>query len=48
MRSREGRRFECAAILDVLLRFGAVDADEVEQGKALVARVVSMLSRMCR
>jgi len=32
----------------VLLRFGAVDSEEAEQGKALLSRVVSMLSKMCR
>jgi len=43
-----GSAFECAAILDVLLRFGAVGPEEAEQGKALLSRVVSMLSKMCR
>jgi four helix bundle protein len=43
-----GSALECAAVLDVLLRFGAVGAEEAEQGKALLARVVSMLSKMCR
>ena len=40
--------FECAAILDVLLRFGAVTPEDVEQGKTLLSRVVAMLSTMCR
>jgi len=43
-----GSALECAAILDVLLRFGAVDSEEAKQGKALLSRVVSMLSKMCR
>jgi hypothetical protein len=32
----------------VLLRFGAVSSDDVEQGKTLLSRVVAMLSNMCR
>jgi four helix bundle protein len=43
-----GSAFECAAILDVLLRFGAVASEDVEQAKALLSRVVAMLSKMCR
>jgi four helix bundle protein len=43
-----GSALECAAILDVLQRFGAVGFDDVEQGKTLLARVVAMLSKMCR
>jgi four helix bundle protein len=43
-----GSALECAAILDVLLRFGAVGKEDVEEGKTLLARVVSMLSKMCR
>jgi four helix bundle protein len=40
-----GSALECAAILDVLLLFGAVPADTVEEGKLLLSRVVAMLSR---
>ena len=43
-----GSALECAAILDVLLRFGAVTPEDVEQGKTLLSRVVAMLSKMCR
>jgi four helix bundle protein len=43
-----GSALECAAILDVLLLFGAAMADDVEQGKTLLSRVVAMLSKMCR
>jgi four helix bundle protein len=43
-----GSAFECAAILDVLLLLGAVGAGEVDLGKALLSRVVAMLSKMCR
>jgi four helix bundle protein len=43
-----GSAFECAAILDVLQRFGAVSPERVEQAKTLLSRVVAMLSKMCR
>jgi len=43
-----GSALECAAILDVLLRFGAVASADVEQAKTLLSRVVAMLSKMCR
>jgi four helix bundle protein len=43
-----GSALECAAILDVLFRFGAIPADDVEQGKTLLSRIVSMLSKMSR
>jgi four helix bundle protein len=43
-----GSAFECAAILEVLVRFGAVVSDDVEQGKTLLSRVIAMLSKMCR
>ena len=43
-----GSAFECAAILDVLLRFGAVAPQDAEQGKTLLSRIVAMLSKMCR
>ena len=43
-----GSAFECAAILDVLQLLGAAELGDVEQGKLLLSRVVSMLSKMCR
>jgi four helix bundle protein len=43
-----GSALECAAILDVLLLLGAAASDDVEMGKALLSRVVAMLSKMCR
>ena len=43
-----GSALECAAILDVLHLLGAANLGDVEQGKLLLARVVSMLSKMCR
>src|SRR5438552_15490134 len=43
-----GSALECAAILDVLLRFGVIAPADLETGKALVSRIVAMLSKMCR
>ncbi len=43
-----GSAFECAAILDVLQRFGAVAPEDVEPAKELLSRIVAMLSKMCR
>jgi four helix bundle protein len=43
-----GSALESAAILDVLLLLEAVPAESVEDGKMLLTRVVSMLSKMCR
>jgi four helix bundle protein len=43
-----GSAFECAAVLDVLGRFGAVAAEDVDEGKALLSRIAAMLSKMCR
>ena len=43
-----GSALECAAILDVLRLVGAASPDDVEKGKALLSRVVAMLSKMCR
>ena len=43
-----GSAFECAAILDVLVRFDAIAPEDAEDGKTLISRVVSMLSKMCR
>jgi hypothetical protein len=44
----EGGVIECAAIVDVLRRFGAVGLEDVEQANRLLSRVVAMLSKMCR
>ena len=43
-----GSALECAAILDVLLLLGAAGTGDVDRGKALVSRLVAMLSKMCR
>jgi hypothetical protein len=39
---------ECAPLLDVLQRHGAVGTSEAQDGKLLPSRIVSMLSKMCR
>ncbi len=43
-----GSAFECAAILDVLRQFGVVTAEDFDQGKVLLSRIVAMLSKLCR
>lgn len=42
-----GSAMECGAILDVVSLLG-VGSVEVEEGKQLLERTVSMLSKMCR
>ena len=42
-----GSAMECGALLDVLQVLELVDAETHREGKALLVRVVSMLSRMC-
>ena len=42
-----GSAMECGAILDVIRLLGVAPA-EVAQGKQLLVRTVSMLSKMCR
>ena len=55
--SREARRFytiargsalECAAILDALSALGLLADDDLEQGRAFLERVVSMLTGLIR
>jgi four helix bundle protein len=43
-----GSALECAAILDVLRLLRAESADDLDEGKRLVSRIVAMLSKMCR
>ncbi len=43
-----GSAFECAAILDVLRQFGTITAEDFDQGKNLLSRIVAMLSKLCR
>ena len=43
-----GFAFECGALLDVLALLGAATPDAVSNGKLLLARIVSMLTRLCR
>lgn len=45
-RIARGSAMECAACLDVLRAIGACQTEEVDSGKALLVRVVAMLSRM--
>jgi len=43
-----GSAMECAALLDVCRVAALAGLDETNEGKALLARVVAMLTRMCR
>ena len=43
-----GSAMECSALLDVCRISGMVPAEEVQRGKALLVRVVAMLTKMCR
>jgi four helix bundle protein len=43
-----GSALECGAALDVLRLLGGASADDVEQGKVLLSRIVAMLTKMCR
>jgi four helix bundle protein len=42
-----GSAMECGAIMDVVRLFAIVPAPEWESAKALLVRVVEMLSKMC-
>lgn len=42
-----GSAMECGALLDALRVMELVDADRHAEGKELLVRVVSMLSKMC-
>jgi len=39
---------ECSAILDACRVLSLVDDDLVDDGKQLLVRIVSMLTKMCR
>jgi four helix bundle protein len=43
-----GEAFECAACLDVMRQEDLVEPPDYSEGKALLEREVSMLTRMCR
>jgi four helix bundle protein len=43
-----GSAMECGALLDVCLAAGRAHADQVDEGKMLLVRIVSMLTKMCR
>jgi four helix bundle protein len=46
MQIASGSARECGAILDVLGQNGVIDSHKVEEGKMLLVRIVSMLTRM--
>jgi hypothetical protein len=39
---------ECAALLDVCMVASLAGVEETHEGKALLARIVAMLTKMCR
>jgi four helix bundle protein len=43
-----GSALECGAVLDVLSVLGAVKDQDVQEGKELLARIVAMLTKLCR
>jgi four helix bundle protein len=43
-----GSAMECAALMDVCAIGGYASAEDARRGKELAARMVAMLSRMCR
>jgi len=43
-----GSAMECAAILDACRVLGLADADALSGGRAVLLRVVQMLTKMCR
>jgi len=43
-----GSAMECAAVLDVCNSLGIVDESVFKEGKELLTRIVSMLTKMCR
>ena len=43
-----GSAMECGAILDVIALLDPLPLDQIAEAKALLVRIVSMLSKMCR
>jgi four helix bundle protein len=43
-----GSALECGAILDVAVASGVLEANPVDPAKALLARIVAMLTKMAR
>jgi four helix bundle protein len=43
-----GSAMECGALLDVCRLAGLVSAEEAARAKALLVRIVAMLTKMCR
>ena len=48
MRIARGSATECGAIVDVLRLLDVAPIEQVDMGKELLVRVVSMLTKMCR
>jgi len=42
-----GETMECGAILDVVRLLGSVPTAEIDAAKALVTRIVAMLTKLC-
>jgi four helix bundle protein len=43
-----GSAMECAAVLDVIRALGALQEESYQRGVELLARVVAMLTKLCR
>lgn len=43
-----GSAMECGAVFDTYKILGLIDSEVYEQGKDLLKRIVSMLTRMCK
>lgn len=43
-----GSAMECGAIIDIIALLNAAPVDDLVDSKALLVRIVSMLSKMCR
>jgi len=43
-----GSAMECGAIIDIIALLNVVPANDLAAAKALLVRIVSMLSKMCR
>jgi four helix bundle protein len=48
LRIARGSATECGAIVDVLRLLEVAPIEQIDRGKELLVRVVSMLSKMCR
>jgi len=43
-----GEAMECGTIIDVVRLIDVIPPDELNEGRQLLIRIVSMLSKMCR